>query len=70
MEYETVVYKGYSVDTEFEYTEGEERTWEYPGSSPEIDLIDVFLEGISIYELIECIPGGIEEIENLIFEKF
>lgn len=64
-----VYYKGYDLEVHYTYIEGEERTWEYPGSPPEIEIEEVYLEGVDVMGLIEEIPNGLEELKQEIFNS-
>ena len=41
----------------------------YPGSFAEFDIIDIFIGDEDVYDLIDRIPGAMEEIQQLAFEE-
>ena len=63
----TVNYKGIEFELEGIYTEGEERTYEYPGSNSEFEIYNAFVNGIDILEIL--LESQIEDLTDLAIEQ-
>lgn len=58
------------MDVEYKFHEGEEATYDYPGSPPEVEVLEIFVGDTNITDLINEIPNGIRLIEETLYEKF
>lgn len=58
------------MDVEYKFHEGEEATHDYPGSPPEVEVLEIFVGDTNITDLINEIPNGIRLIEEILYEKF
>lgn len=63
----TVNYKGIEFELEGIYTEGEERTYDYPGSNSEYELYNALVNGIDILEIL--VESQIEDLIDLAIEQ-
>jgi len=62
-----VNYRGVILEIEGEYYEGEERTFDYPGSGDEFEIYHIFAGEVDIYDVF--LFKQIEEIERLCIDK-
>jgi len=62
-----VNYRGVDLTIEGEYYEGEERTFDYPGSGDEFEIYHIFAGEVDIYDVF--LYKQIEEIERLCIDK-
>jgi hypothetical protein len=68
----TIIYKGFDLDVEFDYTPEEPMVMYYPdgsgypGCAAEVDILEILLCDIDIYNLLEY--KQLREIEDLILE--
>ena len=63
----TVNYKGIEFELEGIYTEGEGRTYDYPGSNSEFELYNALVNGIDILEIL--LESQIEDLTDLAIEQ-
>ncbi len=62
-----VNYRGVILEIEGEYYQGEERSFDYPGSGHEFEIYHIFVNGVDIYDVLET--PQIYELEKLCIEK-
>ena len=62
-----ITYKGIFLEVTGEYTEAEEQTYDMPGNPASFQTYDVFVEGVSIVDLLR--EDDLMEIDNLVLEK-
>ena len=62
-----VNYRGVDLTIEGEYYEGEERSFDYPGSGDEFEIYHIFAGEVDIYDVFEY--RNIEDIQRLCIEK-
>ena len=63
-----ITYNGVPVVVMYDYTEGEESTWDYPGSAPEVELEAVFPED-SETDILDIFTWNQQsELEDIILE--
>jgi len=62
-----VNYRGVILAIEGEYYEGEERSFDYPGSGHEFEIYHIFVGDVDIYDILET--SQIYELEKLCIEK-
>ena len=62
-----VNYRGVILEIEGEYYQGEERSFDYPGSGHEFEIYHIFAGGLDIYDILET--SQIYELERLCIEK-
>lgn len=60
-----ITFKEVEFEAEFDYQEAEPADNEYPGCSEEVDLQDIYHEGVSLFDIME---PYFEEIESLILK--
>ena len=63
----TVNYKGVEIELYGIYTEGEERTHDYPGSGSEFEIYNAFVYGVDLIDIL--VESQIEDLANLAIEK-
>jgi hypothetical protein len=63
----TVQVYGITLQVEYDYYKGEPRTYDYPGSSPEVSILKVFAgSDTDIYDLLSGVV--IDKIEEILIE--
>lgn len=62
-----VNYRGVILEIEGEYYQGEERSFDYPGSGHEFEIYHIFVNDVDIYDVLET--PQIYELEKLCIEK-
>jgi hypothetical protein len=63
----TVQVYGITLEVEYDYYEGEPRTYDYPGSSPYVRILKVFAgSDTDIYDLLSDV--AIDKIEEILIE--
>jgi len=63
----TVNYNGVEIELDGDYTPGEERTYDYPGSGSDYEIYNAIVNGIDILEIL--VESQIEDLANLAIEK-
>jgi len=64
----SIVYSGVEMVVIYDYQEGEEQTWDYPGSAPEIEVEAIFAKDSEV-DLFDIFTWDqIEDLENILLE--
>ena len=63
---EPITFKGIEFKVEFDYQPAERAERDYPGCTESIDLIDIFHEGVSFFDIME---PYFEKIEELVIKE-
>ena len=63
----TVIYKGVEIELDGFYTQGEERTYYYPGSGSTYEIEMAYINGVEVIELFNF--DQITDLENLAIEQ-
>jgi len=58
---------GITLDIEYEFTKGDDRENDYPGSPDKVEIHDLTLNGVNVWDLID--PLHIERIEEDIIHQ-
>ena len=61
-----IEYNDIELWVEYDYEEGEEQTYDYIGSAPEVYLYSIFVRGVDIYNLFDA--NQLEEIKEILIK--
>lgn len=64
----TINLRGVDFTVDYEYYKGEQRTFDYPGTPPEVDIQNIYLNDIEIYDFLD--DNVIDEITDKIFLSY
>ena len=64
----SIVYSGVEMVVIYDYQEGEEQTWDYPGSAPEVEVEAIYAKDSEV-DLFDIFTWDqIEDLENILLE--